>query len=307
MSADTKWTEADVPDQTGRIAIVTGSNTGLGYETARALAAKGAHVVIAVRNLDKGREAVDRIRAAAPKADLKLQALDVGSLDSVRTAADELRSAYPRIDLLINNAGVMYPPKQTTVDGFELQFGTNHLGPFTLTGLLLDHLLPVEGSRVVAVASIAHRIQAKIHFDDLQWERGYNRVAAYGQSKLSNLLFTYELQRRLAAADKPTIAVGAHPGISNTELMRHIPGSTLPGFNQLAGLVTNSPAMGALATLRAATEPGVRGGQYYGPDGFRELRGYPKLVNSSSQSHDSDLQRRLWSVSEELTGVTYPV
>ncbi|KWX23762.1 short-chain dehydrogenase [Mycolicibacterium wolinskyi] len=307
MSADTKWTEADVPDQTGRIAIVTGSNTGLGYETARALAAKGAHVVIAVRNLDKGREAVDRMRAAAPKADLKLQALDVGSLDSVRTAADELRSAYPRIDLLINNAGVMYPPKQTTVDGFELQFGTNHLGPFTLTGLLLDHLLPVEGSRVVAVASIAHRIQAKIHFDDLQWERGYNRVAAYGQSKLSNLLFTYELQRRLAAAGKPTIAVAAHPGISNTELMRHIPGSTLPGFNQLAGLVTNSPAMGALATLRAATEPGVRGGQYYGPDGFRELRGYPKLVNSSSQSHDSDLQRRLWSVSEELTGVTYPV
>ncbi|MCV7285196.1 SDR family NAD(P)-dependent oxidoreductase [Mycolicibacterium wolinskyi] len=307
MSADTKWTEADVPDQTGRIAIVTGSNTGLGYETARALAAKGAHVVIAVRNLDKGREAVDRMRVAAPKADLKLQALDVGSLDSVRTAADELRSAYPRIDLLINNAGVMYPPKQTTVDGFELQFGTNHLGPFTLTGLLLDHLLPVEGSRVVAVASIAHRIQAKIHFDDLQWERGYNRVAAYGQSKLSNLLFTYELQRRLAAAGKPTIAVAAHPGISNTELMRHIPGSTLPGFNQLAGLVTNSPAMGALATLRAATEPGVRGGQYYGPDGFRELRGYPKLVNSSSQSHDSDLQRRLWSVSEELTGVTYPV
>ncbi|MFN3005919.1 SDR family NAD(P)-dependent oxidoreductase [Mycolicibacterium wolinskyi] len=307
MSADTKWTEADVPDQTGRIAIVTGSNTGLGYETARALAAKGAHVVIAVRNLDKGREAVDRMRAAAPKADLRLQALDVGSLDSVRTAADELRSAYPRIDLLINNAGVMYPPKQTTVDGFELQFGTNHLGPFTLTGLLLDHLLPVEGSRVVAVASIAHRIQAKIHFDDLQWERGYNRVAAYGQSKLSNLLFTYELQRRLAAAGKPTIAVAAHPGISNTELMRHIPGSTLPGFSQLAGLVTNSPAMGALATLRAATEPGVRGGQYYGPDGFRELRGYPKLVNSSIQSHDSDLQRRLWSVSEELTGVTYPV
>lgn len=307
MSADTKWTEADVPDQTGRIAIVTGSNTGLGYETARALAAKGAHVVIAVRNLDKGREAVDRIRAATPNADLKLQALDVGSLDSIRTAADELRSAYPRIDLLINNAGVMYPPKQTTVDGFELQFGTNHLGAFTLTGLLLDHLLPVEGSRVVAVASIAHRIQAKIHFDDLQWERGYNRVAAYGQSKLSNLLFTYELQRRLAAAGKPTIAVAAHPGISNTELMRHIPGSTLPGFNQLAGLFTNSPAMGALATLRAATEPGVRGGQYYGPEGFRELRGYPKLVNSSSQSHDSALQQRLWAVSEELTGVTYPV
>lgn len=307
MSATAKWTEADVGDQSGRIAIVTGSNTGLGYETARVLAGKGAHVVIAVRNLDKGREAVDRITASTPKADLKLQQLDVGSLDSVRTAADELRAAYPRIDLLINNAGVMYPPKQTTVDGFELQFGTNHLGAFALTGLLLDHLLPVDGSRVVAVASIAHRIQAAIHFDDLQWEHSYNRVAAYGQSKLSNLLFTYELQRRLAAKNEPTIAVAAHPGISDTELTRHIPGAGLPGVSQLMALATNSALMGALATLRAATDPAVRGGQYYGPAGFRELRGYPKLVQSSKQSHDVDLQRRLWTVSEELTGVSYPV
>lgn len=307
MSADTKWTEADVPDQTGRVAIVTGANTGLGYETARALAAKGAHVVIAVRNLDKGRDAVNRISASTPRADLKLQELDVGSLDSVRIAADELKSAYPRIDLLINNAGVMYPPKQTTVDGFELQFGTNHLGPFALTGLLIEHLLPVEGSRVVAVASVAHRIRAKIHFEDLQWERRYNRVEAYGQSKLANLLFAYELQRRLAAAEKPTISVAAHPGLSNTELMRHIPGTGLPGYNQLASLFTNSPLMGALATLRAATDPGVHGGQYYGPDGFREMRGHPELVKSTAQSHDPEVQRRLWAVSEELTGVSYPV
>ncbi|MUL81811.1 MULTISPECIES: SDR family NAD(P)-dependent oxidoreductase [unclassified Mycolicibacterium] len=307
MSANSKWTEANVPDQSGRIAIVTGSNTGLGYEAARALAARGAHVVIAVRNLDKGREAVARITAAVPKADLKLQQLDVGSLDSVRTAADELKAAYPRIDLLINNAGVMYPPKQTTVDGFELQFGTNHLGAFALTGLLLDHLLPVGGSRVVAVASVAHNIQAGIHFDDLQWERSYNRVAAYGQSKLSNLLFTYELQRRLAAKNEPTIAVAAHPGISDTELTRHIPGAGLPGVSQVTALVTNSALKGALATLRAATDPEVRGGQYYGPDGFRELRGYPRLVTSSKQSHDIELQRRLWAVSEELTGVSFPV
>ncbi|MDH6198241.1 NAD(P)-dependent dehydrogenase (short-subunit alcohol dehydrogenase family) [Mycobacterium frederiksbergense] len=307
MSANTKWTEADVPDQSGRVAIVTGSNTGLGYETARVLADRGAHVVVAVRNLDKGREAVERIKAAVPKADLALQQLDVGSLDSVRIAADQLRAAYPRIDLLINNAGVMYPPKQTTVDGFELQFGTNHLGPFALTGLLLDHLLPVDGSRVVAVASVAHRIQAAIHFDDLQWERSYNRVAAYGQSKLANLLFTYELQRRLAAAGEPTIALAAHPGVSNTELTRHVPGSGLPGFRQIAGLLVNSAAMGALDTLRAATDPGASGGQYYGPDGFHELRGYPKLVRSSSQSHDPQLQRKLWAVSEELTGVSYPV
>lgn len=307
MSADSKWTESDIPDQSGRVAIVTGSNTGLGYETARALAAKGAHVVIAVRNLDKGRQALDRIKNSTPKADLALQQLDVGSLASIRSGAEELKAAYPVIDLLINNAGVMYPPKQTTVDGFELQFGTNHLGAFALTGALLENLLPVEGSRVVAVASIAHNIAAGIHFDDLQWERSYNRVAAYGQSKLSNLLFTYELQRRLAAKNAPTIAVAGHPGVSDTELMRHIPGAGLPGVGKVMALLTNSAPRGALATLRAATDPNVRGGQYYGPDGFRELRGYPTLVTSTAQSRDEDLQRRLWAVSEELTGVTFPV
>jgi NAD(P)-dependent dehydrogenase (short-subunit alcohol dehydrogenase family) len=307
MSANSKWTEADVPDQTGRVAIVTGSNTGLGYETARVLAARGARVVLAVRDIDKGNAAAAKLVGQEPRADVTVQPLDLGSLQSIRTAAEELKTAYPRIDLLINNAGVMYPPKQLTKDGFELQFGTNHLGAFALTGLLLENLLSVEGSRVVAVASVAHRIQASIHFDDLQWERSYNRVAAYGQSKLSNLLFTYELQRRLAARDEPTIAVAAHPGLANTELMRHIPGTALPGYRQLAALVTNSPKMGALATLRAATDPGVRGAQYYGPDGIREMRGHPKLVESSKQSHNQDIQGRLWTVSEELTGVTYPV
>ena len=302
-----KWTAADVPDQTGRVAVVTGANAGLGLETAAVLAERGARVVVAVRDLGKGETAVGEIERRTPNADVALQQLDLSSLASVRTAADELRAAYPRIDLLINNAGVMYPPKQTTADGFELQFGTNHLGHFALTGLLLDHLLQVEGSRVVTVASIAHNIQAGIHFDDLQWERSYNRVAAYGQSKLANLMFTYELQRRLAATQTPTVAVAAHPGISNTELMRHIPGSGLPGFSALAGLVTNSPAVGSLATLRAATDPAVRGGQYYGPSGFRELVGHPVLVQSNRQSHDTDVQQRLWSVSEELTGVKFPV
>ena len=307
MSANTKWTADDVGDQTGRVAIVTGSNTGLGYDTALVLASRGAQVVLAVRNAEKGKAAAAKLVGQIPRANVTVQSLDVGSLQSVRTAAEEIKTAHPRIDLLINNAGVMYPPKQLTADGFELQFGTNHLGAFALTGLLLENMLSVPGSRVVAVGSIAHRIQAAIHFDDLQWERSYNRVAAYGQSKLSNLMFTYELQRRLAAKGEPTIAVAAHPGISNTELMRHVPGSGLPGFRQVAGLVTNSAAMGALATLRAATDPGVRGGQYYGPDGIRELRGHPKLVESSKQSHDQDVQRRLWSVSEELTGVTFPV
>jgi NAD(P)-dependent dehydrogenase (short-subunit alcohol dehydrogenase family) len=300
-----RWTEADVPDQTGRIAIVTGANTGLGFETARVLAARGARVVIAVRDTAKGAAAADRIAG-----DVTVQRLDLGSLASVREAAGQLRDQFDKIDLLINNAGVMYPPRQTTADGFELQFGTNHLGPFALTGLLLDRLLPVAGSRVVTVASIAHRIQAGIHFDDLQWERGYNRVAAYGQSKLANLLFTYVLQRRLSSHHNPTIAVAAHPGISNTELMRHTPGNELPGVATLTGLVTNSAQVGALATLRAATDPGVRGGQYYGPAfpiASFGLIGHPELVSSVGQSHDVDLQRRLWTVSEELTGVTFPV
>ncbi|OKH70957.1 short-chain dehydrogenase [Mycobacterium sp. SWH-M1] len=305
MSA--KWTASDVPDQSGRVAVVTGANSGIGYEAALVLAGRGARVVLAVRDLAKGNQAADRIRQAHAGAQVEVQELDLTSLASVRAAAEALRTAHPTIDLLLDNAGVMYPPKQVTADGFELQFGTNHLGHFALTGLLLDHLLSVEGSRVVVVASIAHNIQADIHFDDLQWEHSYNRVAAYGQSKLANLMFTYELQRRLAAAGAKTIAVAAHPGISNTELMRHVPGSGLPGFSALAGLVTNSPAVGALATLRAATDPQVRGGEYYGPSGFRELVGHPVLVQSTRKSHDVAIQQRLWAVSEELTGVSYPV
>lgn len=303
-----KWTDADVPDQSGRIAIVTGSNSGLGFDTARVLAQRGAHVAMAVRDTAKGEAAAARIRDAAPGADVRVHKLDLGSLASVRQAAAELAGTYPRIDLLINNAGVMYPPKQTTADGFELQFGTNHLGHFALTGLLLNNLLPVDGSRVVVVASIAHNIRAKIAFDDLNWtRRRYERVGAYGQSKLANLMFAYELQRRLAAAEAKTIAVAAHPGISDTELSRHIPGATLPPARFVSSLVFNSPELGALATLRAATDPAVKGGQYYGPDGFRELRGYPKLVTSSNQSHDRTIQERLWTVSEELTGVSFPV
>jgi len=300
-----KWTAADVPDQSGRVAIVTGANSGLGFDTAAVLADKGAHVVLAVRNLDKGNEAADRIRSKNPNAEVSLQELDLTSLDSIRTAADQLRADYPRIDLLINNAGVMYvPTRETTKDGFEMQFGTNHLGAFALTGQLLDNMLPVEGSRVIAVSSVGHRILARIHFDDLQLERKYNRVEAYGQSKLANLLFTYELQRRLAAKGTPTIAAAAHPGFADTELMRHLP-SAIPNF--LWRPFAQPADMGALPTLRAATDPDVQGGQYYGPDGIGETRGHPKLVASSGQSHDEDLQRRLWTVSEELTGVTFPV
>jgi NAD(P)-dependent dehydrogenase (short-subunit alcohol dehydrogenase family) len=299
-----KWTTADIPDQTGRTAVITGANTGLGYETAAALAEKGAHVVLAVRNLDKGKEAARRLELATPGASVSLQELDLTSLESVRAAADQVRSQHDTIDLLINNAGVMFTPKATTKDGFELQFGTNHLGHFALTGLLLDRVLAATNSRVVTVSSIGHRYPAPIRFDDLQWERGYSRLGAYGQSKLANLLFTYELQRRLTGTH--TIAAAAHPGGSRTELTRNTP----PWIRVLTGpfeVISQSAAMGALPTLRAATDPGVLGGQYFGPGGIAELRGYPRVVASNNRSHDVDAAKRLWAVSEELTSVVYPV
>jgi NAD(P)-dependent dehydrogenase (short-subunit alcohol dehydrogenase family) len=300
-----KWTTADIPDQTGRTAVITGANTGLGYETAAALAAKGAHVVLAVRNIEKGKEAARRIEQANPDASVAVQELDLTSLDSIRAAADELKSRHDSIDLLINNAGVMFTPKETTKDGFELQFGTNHLGHFAFTNLLLDRVLAAPGSRVVTVSSIGHRFARRgIRFDDLQWENGYSRIGAYGQAKLANLLFTYELQRRLQGTN--TIAVAAHPGGSNTELMRNLP-VAIRWVGSLLSPLFQGPDMGALPTLRAATDPGVLGGQYFGPDGFGEQRGYPKVVASSVASHDTDAQRRLWAVSEELTSVVATV
>src|SRR6267142_1808081 len=300
----TKWTTADIPDQSGRTAVITGANTGLGYETAAALAAKGAHVVLAVRNIEKGKEAARGIEQATPDAQVQLQELDLTSLDSIRAAANDLRSDHESIDLLINNAGVMFTPKSTTKDGFELQFGTNHLGHFALTNLLLDRVLAAPGSRIVTVSSQGHRFARGIRFDDLQWERSYGRVGAYGQAKLANLLFTYELQRRLIGTN--TIAVAAHPGGSRTELTRNLP-PLVAAVTRLAEPLFQSAEMGALPTLRAATDPGVLGGQYYGPDGFGEQRGYPKVVASSEASHDTDAQRRLWTVSEELTSVVSPV
>ncbi|CPZ20065.1 oxidoreductase ephD [Mycobacteroides abscessus] len=259
-----------------------------------------------MRDPGKGAAAADDITKGAAGSNLALQRLDLSSLSDIRSAARQLGADYPRIDLLINNAGVMYPPKSLTADGFELQFGTNHLGHFALTGLLLENLTAVPDSRIVTVSSNGHKFRAAIHFDDLQWERGYSRVGAYAQSKLANLLFTYELQRRLQAAGTETVALAAHPGASGTELMRHI--TFGPEALTAAALkIAQSPAMGALPSLRAATDPVAQGGQYYGPSGFGEFRGYPKVVRSSKQSHDKVLQQRLWSVSEELTGVRFPV
>lgn len=300
-----KWTESSVPDQTGRIAVVTGANTGLGLETARVLAARGATVVLAVRDVEKGRAALATITGAHRDAKVTIVPLDLSSLASIRAAADRLRADYDRIDLLLNNAGVMYTPQSSTADGFELQFGTNHLGHFAFTGLLLDRMRAVPGSRVVSVSSIGHRILSAIDFDDLTFRKGYNRVAAYGRSKLSNLLFTYELERRLRSAGAATTALAAHPGVATTELVRH--SRALQWLASVGGSLAQSPLMGALATLRAATDPDASGGQYFGPRGVGELMGYPVRVKSSKRSHDEEIQRRLWQTSEQLTGVTYPV
>ncbi|WP_299574739.1 SDR family NAD(P)-dependent oxidoreductase [uncultured Williamsia sp.] len=302
-----RWTEQDVPTQAGKVAVVTGSNTGLGFDTARVLADRGAHVVLAVRDPAKGEDAVERIRSTVPDADVSVQQLDLGSLESVRKAADELRGRHPRIDLLINNAGVMIPPKEITPDGFELQFGTNHLGHFVLTGLLLETLTGTAGSRVVVVASLGHKLRGDIHFDDLNWSKSYSRSRAYAQSKLANLMFCYALQRRLEAAGAPTIAVAAHPGFTDSDLMRHVWPIARPLMRVTGPIVGQDPSVGALPQLRAATDPEVHGGQYWGPDGFLEMRGKPVLVSSNKRSHDVEVQERLWTVSEEMTGVTFPI
>jgi NAD(P)-dependent dehydrogenase (short-subunit alcohol dehydrogenase family) len=297
-----KWTAADIPYQSGRVAVITGGNTGLGYQAAAALAGKGAHVVLAVRNPDNGNAAAARITAANPRAEVTVQELDLTSLASVHAAADTLKRAHAQIDLLVNNAGVTLTAGHTK-DGFELQFGVNHLAHFALTGLLLDRLLAVDGSRVVTISSLGHRVRSAIDFDDLNFQEDGGLGAAYGRSKLANLLFTYELQRRLSASGAGAIAVAAHPGFSKTELLRD---ASFP-VRYFFTAIGQSPQLGALPALRAATDPGVMGGQYYGPGGLAELRGHPTVVRSSAKSHDEGLQRQLWEVSEKLTGVAFPI
>jgi NAD(P)-dependent dehydrogenase (short-subunit alcohol dehydrogenase family) len=294
-----RWTEHDVPNQTGRVAIVTGANSGIGWETARALAQKGATVIMACRSMQKGNTAADHIKKLTPVGKVVVMPLDLGDLENVRAFAAAFRANYDRLDLLIN-AGVMFPPYGKTAQGFEQQFGINHLGHFALTGLLLDMLNETPGSRIVTVSSNTHRIGIK-DFDNLNWEQGYDPHRAYGQSKLANLLFTYELQRRLTAARKSTLAVAVHPGWAATNLIRHS-SSPLRGVDRMFG---QPPDRGALPTLYAATASDVQGGEYYGPSGFREMRGSPKKAESNERSHDEVVARRLWTISEDLTGVTY--
>jgi NAD(P)-dependent dehydrogenase (short-subunit alcohol dehydrogenase family) len=291
------WNTDRIADQTGRTAVVTGANSGLGLVTARELARKGARVVMACRNTTKAEDAAAQIRRQVAGADVEVAELDLGSLDSVKAFTAGWSGA---LDLLINNAGVMAPPRRETADGFELQFGTNHLGHFALTGGLLPHV----ADRVVTLSSGAHRI-GKITFDNLQREKGYFRWTAYGQSKLANLMFALELDRRLRAAGSPVKSLSAHPGYAATNLQS----AAVPAADRLMMVFTNkvlaqSADMGALPTLYAATEPSAEGGQFIGPDSFFEQRGHPEVVKPSGAARDADVARRLWEVSETLTGVS---
>jgi len=297
------WTADDIPDQSGRTAVVTGANSGLGLVTTLELARAGATVLMACRNLEKGAAAADQIRESVPNARVEVVELDLSSLDSVRQFADALD--VDELDLLVNNAGIMWVPQQRSADGFELQFGTNHLGHFALTGRLLARLNRAVAPRVVTVSSNEHR-RGRLDFDDLQGEQRYGARKAYRQSKVANIAFGLELDRRLRAAGSPVMSVLAHPGYTATNLQTAGKTGPMNLVMQVGNrLIGQSADMGALPTLYAATSADVEGGQYFGPDQFFEYRGHPTQVEAKPEAVDPEVGRRLWSVSEELTGVTY--
>jgi len=286
------------PSQT---AIVTGANTGLGYETALGLAKKEITVILACRNEQKAQQAQRDILDEVPDANIEIMLVDLSSLSSVRSFAQSFKQQFDKLDLLINNAGVMFPPYQQTEDGFELQFGVNHLGHFLLTSQLIDYMPDRPESRVVSLSSIAHR-RGQIHFDDLQWQENYDKQDAYSQSKLACLMFGDELNRRLETSGKNILSVTAHPGISPTELGRHIPPLLWYIFKYFVGpFLTHPPEQGALPTLQAALDTNVTGGDYYGPQGFREMKGKPGPANRADVAQNEEVAKKLWKVSEELT------
>lgn len=301
-----RWTAGDMPDQGGRTAVVTGANSGLGLATARELARAGAAVIVGCRNVGKGEEAAARIRAAVPGAALEVTALDLAELGSVREFAARAADTHEHVDLLINNAGIMAAPRRLTNDGFESQFGTNHLGHFALTGLLLGALLKAPAPRVITVSSLLHR-RGTMNFDDLQGERKYSPWGAYGQSKLANLMFCFELQRRATAADSALLSLAAHPGYAATNLQF----AATDRFHEKAigwignRILAQSADMGALPTLYAATVPDLPGGTFVGPGGRSQQRGYPTVVTAAGKAYDEQAWRRLWELSEQLTGVHY--
>ncbi len=301
-----QWTVEQMPDLNGKTALVTGANSGLGYESSLALAQKGARVILGCRNLEKGKNAKEKIEAEVSGAKLELMELDLASLDSVKSFVEKFSDKHDKLDILINNAGVMALPQGKTKDGFEKQFGINHLGHFALTGLLMDKLEASEAGRVVNVASKAAE-SGQVNFDDLMSEKSYSKWGAYGQSKLANILFTQELNERLEQAGKSTRSMVAHPGGSSTNLGDKADFSPIMKFvfGGLIKLMAQPAAKGALPQLYAATAHQAQPGKYYGPDGFQELGGYPKEVKVPPQARDKNGQQNLWKVSEELTKVHY--
>ncbi len=309
MQENGSWTAVNIPDQQGRVAVVTGANSGLGLATARALAARNALVVLACRSQKRGQDALQAIQTEQPQARLMLLPLDLADLAAIDAFAAAFLAQHDRLDILVNNAGVMALPRQATVDGFEMQLGVNHLGHFALTGRLLPALLNTPGGRVVTVSSNLHR-SGNLDFDDLNWELDYNKWPAYGRSKLANLLFAYELDRKFQTAEADVISVAAHPGYAATNLQfgrSESGGGTLNKLLMRAAnaLLAQSATMGALPQLYAATAPDVRGGEYYGPAGYREMRGYPARVRSNERSYDPVAAARLWQWSVEKSGVDY--
>lgn len=301
------WNTDQISSQKGKVIIVTGGGSGIGLETAKSLASKGAEVILAVRNVEKGDRAGDAIRKASPDANVSVMHLDLGDLGLVKQFSDQFKTRHNRLDILINNAGVMFPPNKKTKEGFELQFGTNHLGHFSLTGLLMPLLLQTPDSRIVTVSSIAAR-KGQIDFENLDASEGYNPMTFYRQSKLANLLFAVDLQQRLSRKGSKTISVACHPGISSTNLVSRGSGREAGWLlRQLMNLVLQSAEMGALPTLFAATHPDIRGGEFIGPDGRGNHRGYPIITGEESKIFKQEISARLWEYSEKVTGVRFPV
>jgi len=299
------FTDEDVAHQSGRVFFVTGANSGLGYHTAKLLAGRGARVLLGCRSAEKAEAAMADIRAVYPDADMRFVSLDLGDLKSIHNAA-KLVAKEPRLDVLVNNAGIMMPPREETADGFESQFGVNHLGTFALTGLLLDKLAEGQEPRVVITASMAHR-SGRIDFDDINAEEGYSRWGRYAMSKLANLLHMYELDRRLRAAGSPVKAVACHPGVADTELTKNFPGVLVSLFRPVSSLFMNSAAQGAWPTLAAAAGDDVEGGEYFGPGRNGEWTGPAREVEARPKARRTEPAKRLWDVSEDMTGVQYPV
>lgn len=306
--ATVNWSKENIPSQQGKTILITGASSGIGLEAAKVLSEKGARIILPVRNLEKGKSAVQEIKQRFRSADIELMKLDISDLDSVRLFADEFIKKYSKLDLLLNNAGIMWTQqKEISKQGHEMQFATNHLGHFLLTGLLMPLLKATPNSRVITQSSILHKkgqgqnFEPTIYFDDLNFSKSFDTKKAYAQSKLANLLFTYELDRKLKAAHINSIAVAAHPGYTATNLQKGL-GLMMKVMNVL---VAQKVTMGALPILRAATEPNLKGAEYFGPTKMNEMKGYPELLRSSDTSYDKNLAKNLWDVSEKLTNLTY--